>query len=122
MLGERALPHPAAFIEPCLLRSAKQPPEGRGWIHEIKHDGNSQLFFGLIISKIKALLRGWKLGWRDRYDKGTAPPSRDNGTNVGGGVRATSGSRRDFMVSLLRSRSCVVSSLGAHVRRGSFSL
>ena len=39
MLGERALPHPAAFIEPCLLRPAKQPPEGRGWIHEIKHDG-----------------------------------------------------------------------------------
>ena len=38
MLGERALPHPAAFVEPCLLRPAKQPPEGRGWIHEIKHD------------------------------------------------------------------------------------
>jgi bifunctional non-homologous end joining protein LigD len=39
MLRERALPHPAAFIEPCLPRPAKQPPEGRGWIHEIKHDG-----------------------------------------------------------------------------------
>jgi bifunctional non-homologous end joining protein LigD len=38
-LGERALPHPAAFIEPCLPRPAKQPPEFRGWIHEIKHDG-----------------------------------------------------------------------------------
>jgi hypothetical protein len=36
MLGER---YPAAIIEPSLLRSAKQPPEGRGWIHEIKHDG-----------------------------------------------------------------------------------
>ena len=39
MLRERALPHPAAFIEPCLPRPAKQPPAGRGWIHEIKHDG-----------------------------------------------------------------------------------
>ena len=39
MLGELALPHPAAFVGPCLLRPAKQPPEGRGWIHEIKHDG-----------------------------------------------------------------------------------
>jgi bifunctional non-homologous end joining protein LigD len=39
MLHERALPTPAAFIEPCLPRAAKQPPAGRGWIHEIKHDG-----------------------------------------------------------------------------------
>ena len=30
---------PGAFIEPCLPRPAKQPPTGRGWIHEIKHDG-----------------------------------------------------------------------------------
>jgi bifunctional non-homologous end joining protein LigD len=26
-------------FEPCLPRSAKQPPAGPGWIHEIKHDG-----------------------------------------------------------------------------------
>jgi hypothetical protein len=26
-------------FEPCLPRSAKEPPAGRGWIHEIKHDG-----------------------------------------------------------------------------------
>jgi bifunctional non-homologous end joining protein LigD len=26
-------------IQPCLLRPAKQPPAGPGWIHEIKHDG-----------------------------------------------------------------------------------
>jgi bifunctional non-homologous end joining protein LigD len=25
--------------EPCLPRSAKAPPAGPGWIHEIKHDG-----------------------------------------------------------------------------------
>jgi ATP-dependent DNA ligase len=39
MLRERALPHPIAFIEPCLPRPAKQPPAGRDCIHEIKHDG-----------------------------------------------------------------------------------
>ena len=39
MLREHSLPHPAAFIEPCLPRPAKQPPAGRGWFHEIKHDG-----------------------------------------------------------------------------------
>jgi bifunctional non-homologous end joining protein LigD len=26
-------------IEPCLPRPAKEPPTGRDWIHEIKHDG-----------------------------------------------------------------------------------
>jgi bifunctional non-homologous end joining protein LigD len=27
------------MIEPGLPRPAKQPPTGRAWIHEIKHDG-----------------------------------------------------------------------------------
>jgi hypothetical protein len=39
MWRERPLAQPATFIEPCLPRPAKQPPAGRGWIHEIKHDG-----------------------------------------------------------------------------------
>jgi ATP-dependent DNA ligase len=26
-------------FEPCLPRLAKTPPDGPGWIHEIKHDG-----------------------------------------------------------------------------------
>ena len=40
MWRERPLPlPPTTFIEPCLPRPAKQPPSGRGWIHEIKHDG-----------------------------------------------------------------------------------
>jgi bifunctional non-homologous end joining protein LigD len=39
MLRERALTHPADFIEPCLPRSANSPPTGPKWIHEIKHDG-----------------------------------------------------------------------------------
>jgi bifunctional non-homologous end joining protein LigD len=29
----------SGFIEPCLPTSAKVPPKGAGWIHEIKHDG-----------------------------------------------------------------------------------
>jgi bifunctional non-homologous end joining protein LigD len=33
--AEKAQPR----YEPCLPRSAKQPPAGPGWIHEIKHDG-----------------------------------------------------------------------------------
>jgi bifunctional non-homologous end joining protein LigD len=30
---------PAGFIEPCLPTSTKRPPSGKGWLHEIKHDG-----------------------------------------------------------------------------------
>ena len=30
---------PAGFIVPCLPTSAKRPPSGDGWLHEIKHDG-----------------------------------------------------------------------------------
>jgi ATP-dependent DNA ligase len=26
-------------FEPCLPRSAREPPSGLGWLHEIKHDG-----------------------------------------------------------------------------------
>jgi ATP-dependent DNA ligase len=28
-----------AAIQPCLPIPAKEPPSGRDWIHEIKHDG-----------------------------------------------------------------------------------
>lgn len=30
---------PAGFIEPCIPTSARVPPSGPGWLHEIKHDG-----------------------------------------------------------------------------------
>ncbi len=30
---------PHSTIAPCLPKSAKEPPAGPGWIHEIKHDG-----------------------------------------------------------------------------------
>ena len=35
----RPLSAPAAFIHPCLPTVAKQPPQGPGWAHELKHDG-----------------------------------------------------------------------------------
>ena len=30
---------PPGFIQPCLPYPAERPPEGPGWIHEIKLDG-----------------------------------------------------------------------------------
>src|SRR5262245_11495 len=43
MLGRdrrgRPLNAPAAFIHPCRPTVAMQPPTGRGWAHELKHDG-----------------------------------------------------------------------------------
>src|SRR6516165_8794868 len=30
---------PPGFIAPCLPTSAPQPPCGKQWLHEIKHDG-----------------------------------------------------------------------------------
>jgi bifunctional non-homologous end joining protein LigD len=38
MLRMRSRPG-LGFIEPCLPSSAKAPPSGPGWLHEIKHDG-----------------------------------------------------------------------------------
>src|SRR5262245_48741798 len=35
----RPLNAPAAFIHPCQLVVATQPPSGPGWAHELKHDG-----------------------------------------------------------------------------------
>jgi ATP-dependent DNA ligase len=37
-LRERTRPA-LGIIEPCLPSSAKAPPSGPGWLHEIKHDG-----------------------------------------------------------------------------------
>src|SRR5205823_13368569 len=34
------------FIEPCLPTLRHKPPEGEGWLHEIKHDG-----YRLIVRK-----------------------------------------------------------------------
>jgi ATP-dependent DNA ligase len=36
---DRGIKRASATFEPCLPRKAKAPPNGAGWIHEIKHDG-----------------------------------------------------------------------------------
>jgi len=35
--------HRLRFIEPQLASSVEQPPDGKHWIHEIKHDGCGQV-------------------------------------------------------------------------------
>ena len=35
----RIRPTPSGFIEPCIPTTARVPPSGPGWLHEIKHDG-----------------------------------------------------------------------------------
>jgi hypothetical protein len=35
----RTRPVPIGFIEPCLPSLVEIPPQGPGWLHEIKHDG-----------------------------------------------------------------------------------
>jgi hypothetical protein len=37
LLSMRTLP--AGFIAPCLPTTSPQPPSGKEWLHEIKHDG-----------------------------------------------------------------------------------
>jgi bifunctional non-homologous end joining protein LigD len=55
----------ASFIEPCLPSPADNPPSGRTWIHEIKHDG-----FRLMARRdpvgIRLITRGGH-DWAARY-------------------------------------------------------
>lgn len=34
------MPHPSPFIAPCLPTVRPKPPEGRGFLHEVKFDGH----------------------------------------------------------------------------------
>ena len=43
---------PAGFIAPCLPTTSPQPPSGKEWLHEIKHDG-----IRVIACKIDARVR-----------------------------------------------------------------
>src|SRR4029077_13159114 len=53
------------FIEPQLASSVDQPPEGQGWIHEIKHDGyRCQVL--LERGRVRVLTRNGH-DWTDRY-------------------------------------------------------
>jgi bifunctional non-homologous end joining protein LigD len=53
------------FVEPLLLTSTDQPPQGSNWIHEVKHDGYRTL---LVIERgtARAYTRNG-FDWSDRY-------------------------------------------------------
>jgi bifunctional non-homologous end joining protein LigD len=53
------------FVEPQLLTSIDQPPQGSNWIHEVKHDGYRTL---LVIErgKARAYTRNG-FDWTERY-------------------------------------------------------
>ena len=56
---------PLRFIPPQLATSVDQPPEGEGWIHEIKHDGyRCQVL--LERGRVRVLTRNGH-DWTDRY-------------------------------------------------------
>jgi bifunctional non-homologous end joining protein LigD len=53
------------FIEPQLLTSVDQPPQGDEWLHEIKHDG----YRTLLVVKGKQATAYTRTGvdWTNRY-------------------------------------------------------
>ena len=56
---------PFRFIPPQLATSVDKPPEGKGWIHEIKHDGyRCQVL--LERGRVRVLTRNGH-DWTDRY-------------------------------------------------------
>jgi len=59
------VPDRLGFIEPQLLTSTDQPPQGSNWIHEVKHDGYRTL---LVIErgKARAYTRNG-FDWTERY-------------------------------------------------------
>jgi bifunctional non-homologous end joining protein LigD len=65
MLLRVARPRQNGFIEPCLPSPAPKPPDGTGWIHEIKLDG-----FRLLARRDAAgvqLLTRRGIDWTSRY-------------------------------------------------------
>jgi ATP-dependent DNA ligase len=50
----------SGFFSPCLPQSAQEPPDGPGWLHEIKHDG-----FRIMARRDS---RGVRLFTRNGYD------------------------------------------------------
>ena len=48
------------FFPPCLPQPAREPPDGPGWLHEIKHDG-----FRIMARRDS---RGARLYTRNGYD------------------------------------------------------
>ena len=53
------------FVEPQLLTSVEQPPQGSNWIHEVKHDGCRTLL-AIERGKARAYTRNG-FDWTERY-------------------------------------------------------
>jgi bifunctional non-homologous end joining protein LigD len=62
--GAKKAPFPG-FVEPCLALLMEKPPEGGGWLHEIKFDGY-RLMALLQKGKVKLLTRSG-LDWTPRF-------------------------------------------------------
>ena len=63
----RPLNAPVAFIHPCQPTVAKEPRSGRGWAHELKHDG-----YGLKIHVRDGRVRLFTMNgndWTERYPR-----------------------------------------------------
>src|SRR5215510_11463049 len=56
---------PSGFVPPCLPTTAKTPPTGGAWLHEIKHDG-----FRMLVRRDAAGVRLFTRNghdWTDRF-------------------------------------------------------
>src|SRR4026207_2152905 len=63
----KSLIPPPKFIAPQVPILSVEPPEGEGWIHEIKHDGFRTLL-RIDRSDIRAFTRGGH-DWSDKYGR-----------------------------------------------------
>jgi ATP-dependent DNA ligase len=63
----RPVPAPPGFIQPCGPTVARLPPVGRGWLHELKHDG-----YRLQVHVRDGRVRLFTMNgnnWTDRYPR-----------------------------------------------------
>ena len=63
------------FVEPCLATLEAKPPKGRGWVHEIKFDGD-RLEARIANGKVKLFTRSG-LDWSDKFGKRVLAPLGD---------------------------------------------
>jgi bifunctional non-homologous end joining protein LigD len=71
---------PAAFIPPCRPIVAQRPPNGPGWVHELKHDG-----YRLQVHVRDGRVRLYTMNgndWTDRYPRIVEEASRIKGSAI----------------------------------------
>jgi bifunctional non-homologous end joining protein LigD len=64
---------PVGFIEPCQPSTASDPPDGPGWIHEIKHDGFRMMAL-CAGDRVRLLTRNGN-DWSERFPAGSGRSS-----------------------------------------------